>query len=289
MPQRPSLAAAVQVREAGSVRNHWPDVARRWHVIGLPLRPSAADVALYAEPIAQWVAEQGAPRALILGVTPELYGLSWPPGTDLIAVDHTPAMIEAVWPGPREAAYCAEWTALPLDDGSRDVALCDGGLILLSAFGRHLLVRELHRVLAQKGRCILRLFVPPYPRESADAVLSDLLTGKIANPNVLKLRLGMALQENSTQGVVLGLIWDKLADAAPDLTQLADRLGWPREPLLALDTYRDSPIRYYFLTTEEVARAFCVEPGGFTMQSLRFPHYAMGNCCPTLVLRRDNG
>src|SRR5205823_2871589 len=129
----------------------------------------------------------------------------WPAATDLAAADHTRSMIEAVWPGPRSAVVCADWTDLPLEEKSRDLVLCDGGLHLLSHPHAHRRwVRELRRVVTVNGLCILRLFVPPQHRETAAGVLRELLAGAIPNLNVLKLRLGMALQESSEAGVQLG-------------------------------------------------------------------------------------
>ena len=57
---------------------HWAEIARRWQQVGPPLRPSVQDIAFYTRAIADITA----PRALILGVTPELYHLPWPAGAN---------------------------------------------------------------------------------------------------------------------------------------------------------------------------------------------------------------
>ena len=147
------------VRDQG--HDHWTKISRRWKQLAPPLRPCAEDIAGYTEVIRLWTTSFGVPRALILGVTPELYYLSWPAGKELIAVDHTQGMIDTVWPGPKSSAICAGWTELPLPDRSRDVVLCDGGLNGLSyPDDLSRLVHELHRVVAPNGLCGIRLFVP---------------------------------------------------------------------------------------------------------------------------------
>ena len=260
---------------------HWSEIARRWAQVGPPLRPSEEDVAFYAGV----VRTVRSPRALILGVTPELYRLPWPSGASVLAADHTCVMIDAVWPGPREAVMCADWRVLPLPDASRNLVMCDGGVHLITyPDGQHKLVTALRRVIEPGGLCILRLFVPPAVRESDDQVLDDLLAGRIPNLNVLKLRLGTALQETPTAGVELRLIFDVIARLAPSLNDLADRLGWQREHLLAVESYRDSRTRYHFVTMADVIEMFCRSPGSFAVEKTHVP--AAYERCPFVVLRR---
>lgn len=266
---------------------HWSDIARLWEQVGPPLRPSAEDVAFAVDAAESWIRSYGVPRVLLLGVTPELYRLPWPDGTDVLAIDHTQDMIDHVWPGPKNAARCAEWTDLPLEAGSRDIVLCDGGIHLLAYPDDHSrLVRMLYRVLAPGGVCIFRLFVPPKERESPDGVFKDLLEAKVANMNLLKLRLGMALQADSRQGVQLGQIWNALHEVAPDFGGLAARIGWPPEHMRTIFTYRGCSNRYYFLSTDEVSSLFCDESNKFKVQTIRVPVYELGERCPTIVLRR---
>ena len=206
---------------------HWSNIARLWRQVSSPLRPTPTDVAVYAAAVRDWARTGGVPRALILGVTPELYRLPWPAGSDVAAVDRNRNMIDALWPGPRDAVVCADWRDLPFPTGSRDVTVCDGGISMLSYPADHReFVRSLHRVVAPGGLCVFRLYVPPGVRESPEAVLRDLLEAKIPNLNVLKLRLGMALQRSSEGGVELGHVWNVLREAAPDFPVLAERIGW---------------------------------------------------------------
>ena len=264
---------------------HWPDIARQWELVGPPLRPTSEDVGFFAAAVRSWELDRGHARRLILGVTPELYRMFSPRG-DLLAVDHTPAMIGAIWRGPRSCVACADWTALPLTAGSRDVALCDGGFHLLPyPLGQARLVRSLHRVIAPGGLCAFRLFVPPGQREPVDVVLGDLLAGRVLSLNVLKLRLGMAMQADPTFGVRLADVWDAIHAAAPDPAALAARIGWNLEHLLAINTYRDCPRRYHFVTVAEACATF--RAGGFELERVDFASsYDLCDRCPTVVFRR---
>jgi hypothetical protein len=269
---------------------YWPEAARQWQQVGSPLRPAPEDIGFYSQAVQEWVRHRGAPRVLLLGVTPELYRLPWPKGTDFLAVDCTQAMIDNVWPGPKEAVQRTDWLALALPDSSRDVVLCDGGLPLLAyPQEQRRLVRLLRAALSDQGLCVLRLYVPPARPERPDTVLKDLLEGRIPNLNILKLRLSMSLLESAGDGVELGTVWRALHEAAPDLEGLASRIGWPVEHMLAINTYRGSTDRFYFATVDQVADLFCGSPGGFEAHSLHVPSYELGERCPTIVLRRCSG
>ena len=271
-----------------SGQGQWPEVARQWALLGPPLRPSPEDSAFAAQALARWQqAHQRAPQALILGVTPELYALPWPAGSEVRALDCTPAMIAAVWPGPPADALCGDWTAMPLAAESQDLVLCDGGLTLLERPGAQAaFVREVQRVLRPGGFCLLRLFVPPAVPESLENVLAAMWGGQIASVNHLKLRLLMALQTSAAAGVRLGDAWQCVVDAAPHLAQLAQQAGWPLAELEVMQSYRGRDTRYHFLTLAEVQPLFCAGPGGFAVEAVQVPAYQLGECCPTLLLRR---
>ena len=265
---------------------HWERVATIWRHIGPPLRPSEQDIAFYREAVQEWTTPRGIPRVLLLGVTPELYHLPWPVGTDLLAVDRTQAMIDAVWPGPMESVQCEDWLKLTLPEASRDIVLCNGGLHLLAyRHGQCRLVRSLGSVLSDRGLCILRLFVAPAQPESPDSVIKDLLEGRIPNMSILKLRLGISLQKTGTEGVALGAIWRAIHDAAPDLKGLASELGWDVAETLAIHTYRDSSALFHFVTLDQVTNMFCVSPGGFEVHQVRRPSYPWGEQFPTIIFQ----
>ena len=280
-----SVKSITGNKREGSV--HWQEASRQWQHLGPPLRPSPQDIEFFEDGVQEWIHHYGTPRVLLLGVTPELYSLPWLEGTSFLAVDHSQAMIDAVWPGPKEAALCTDWLSLQLPESSRDIVLCDGGLHLLAyPWEQQQLVHILRDILSDNGMCILRLFVPPAQRESSDAVICDLLEGKITSLNILKLRLGMSLMENVAEGVELGKVWRLIHGVAPDLKGLAAKIGWSLEHMLAINAYRGSTARYYFVTVNQVTELFCINPGGFEVHGLRVPSYDLGERCPTIVLKR---
>lgn len=260
---------------------YFNEIARHWALLGPPLRPSEPDLAGYMRGVAQ----VESPRAAILGVTPELFSLPWPNGSDVIAIDHNLQMIEAVWPGPRESAIQGSWLALPLQSRSRSLVLCDGGLSVVGyPSASRALVDEVVRVLEPGGLGLFRLYLPPANAESADDALADLWAAKIPSPNHLKLRLGMAMQASSSEGIELAKIWDALHAAAPDFGDLAARIGWNLDELLAINAYRGSRNRYYFPTLAEVEAIF--EEAGFRLEWISTPAYEMGERCPVACFRR---
>jgi SAM-dependent methyltransferase len=256
-----------------------------WKQLASPLRPSAEDQELYWSFIGDWIGNYDCPRILILGVTPELYQLPWPARHEIRAMDRARGMIEQVWPGPRGAVLEADWREMPLPNESCDVVLCDGGLLLLDAAGERELIDRLHAVLAPGGRCVFRLFVLPEMTESTAAVMDDLLASRIANLNLLKLRLGSALQKSPNEGLAVYDMWKMLREVEPDWNRLAARLGWPVEQLRAIDAYRESPARYRYNTQAATEAAFC-EDDRFTFLGSRVGKYPLAERCPVVAFAR---
>jgi len=262
---------------------YFNEIARHWSLLGPPLRPSEPDIAGYRRGLEDF----SGGHALILGVTPELYSLPWPEGTEVAAVDHNPQMIEAVWPGPAGSARLSTWVEIPFSESSIDLVLCDGGLsVVRFADEAERVVREVARVLRQGALAVFRVYDPPAQRESAAEVLEALLAGRIPSPNHLKLRLGMAMQEDPRQGVRLSEIWNRLHEGAPDFRYLAACIGWDYDQLCAINTYRESSNCYYFPPLESVLTLF--EANGFRREYINVPSYEMGGRCPVAGFRRVN-
>jgi len=273
----------------GSERDlgQWPQVARLWAQVVPPLRPSQEDIDIYQDILRKWTDSRHAPRALLLGVTPEIYGLAWPRDTDLIAVDRSQAMIDSVWPGSRRAAKCGDWLEMKLPKASRNLVFCDGGMNLLAYPDEHRrLVAALTDILSPAAQCILRLFAPPQRYEAPEIVFEELVAGGIPNLSVLKLRLWAALQRNAVEGVALADVWRTVKDAVGDLEKFADKIGWPVEQLLAINAYRDTCARYHLITIDETVALFCAN-GAFRLGDVQIPGYEYGDRCPIVVLERE--
>lgn len=261
---------------------HWAQIATRWAHTGPPLRPSPDDLAEYRRAVAKFAGDRPV-KALVLGSTPEFREAPWPPGSDVVAVDRSAAMLGALWKG---TGLQGDWRSLPLADGTRDVALCDGGLHLLNPAGQAQLVCELARVLRPGGIAVFRVFSPPREREEPGAVLDDLLHRRVSSLNALKMRLGMAMQRDIQAGVALDELWNAVHDAAPDFDALAATLGWTLDHIHAIDTYRNCLDTYHFVTIDAAVALFTQQPGGFAVENIHTPDYELGERCPIVTFRR---
>ena len=278
--------------DAADPAGQWPEVARNWKRLGPPLRPGREDVANYRKVLNDWCDENPgeAPRGLILGVTPELHDLPWPRRDWLHAIDREAQMIEHVWRGPKAQAMCCDWRDIPLPHGSIDIVMCDGGFHLLpNPHGQEALVRALADAVAPGGRVAFRLFVPPAEQESADDVLAALLAGHVRDLNCLKLRLWPALMTSSEAGVRLHDVWACLRSFAGDggWPDLAGRLDWDVDHLLAIEGYKDVQARYYLVQTDGVIEMFeFASLGRFKLLETHTPTYDSGNLLCTVVFAR---
>lgn len=264
----------------------WSQFARQWRVIDVPLRPAEEDVGVYERTVGAW--QQAHPdralRALLLGVTAEIATMQWPERASLVAIDHSPAMIAKVWPHPAHgSALCADWRAMPLAPRSRDVALGDGCLTLLSVpHGRAAFAQSVRDALADDGILALRCFCRPEEAETPKQVFADCAAGRIGSFHAFKWRLAMALHRGPEEGTRLADVWDCWSAEVPDAEAFAASRGWPPEAVRSLEVYRDSETRYMFATVDEVCDALAP---WFTCTARHVGSYELAERCPILVLR----
>ena len=122
--------------------------------------------------------------------------------------------------------------------------------------------------------------------ESPDAVIEALLAGEIPNLHILKLRLGMAIQQSSNRGaVLLNDIWKRLRLVEDDWSTLADRIGWTVEHLRYIDCYRNPNSLYHFYPETEIAEQFCNQ-NRFQVKSVIYSDYALGERCPIATFQK---
>ena len=259
----------------------------RWKLFGPPLRPAEQDGQLFADAVRAWAARNGTPRIVVLGSTPEIQVLAARHGWPVCAVDRARPMLRHVWPGSPGSACCADWTRLPLAAGSQDIAFLDGGLQMLTyPDGQARFARELAHVLRPGGLFVVRVFVLPQSAETTQQVVAALRAGEVSTPDELRLRLWMAVQESPAAGVALRQVWEALSLAAPDFPAVGARLGWSDAQVGVVNDYANAVERYYLTRLDHIADVF--RPCGFELEAVRVPAYAMGQCCPTLVLRRQD-
>lgn len=265
-------------------RTLWEDALSVWKALGPPLRPCAEDLRAYLLAANPWIARCGAPRVLVLGATPEFASLPWPTGTNVVAADRSAMMLEQVWPGfPNrgQGAVVADWLALPLEAGSRDIVLGDGSFTPFDFPNGHIdLFRAIHRVLSPQGRAVIRFFLQSNRSETTQAVLRDVLCGYNENFHVLKWRFTMSLQTSVQAGVRLACVF-RHWEAAGIGDQMIQQGLYHPDVMATMDWYQDREQRYTFPTLTDLRHAF--EPW-FHERSICFPSYPLGDRFPVITL-----
>ncbi len=269
----------------------WSSLLQHWSALGPPLRPSEVDLDFTrncGNRLLDTIATHDA-TALVLGVTPELCELGLARVRRVIAVDQSAAMIGAIWPGPANrdhSALQADWSKIPLESESVDLALSDGSFTPLRYPDEHESVfAELHRLLRPRACVIMRCFVQGAIRETETCLSSDLRAARIRSFHTFKWRLAMALQTSSEDGVKLHAIWKNLTTELPDPVLAARAFSWHLEEIRTIESYRYSDVCYYFPTLEEQCRV--AQRSGFTLIEKFTPDYELGDRCPTLVFQRE--
>lgn len=282
------MSAAVSDPDAGA---HWRTFAAQWALLGSPLRPCAEDIRIIEEMLAAEPEVFGAAakkQAWLLGVTPEIATLRWPPEVELVAVERVQAMIDLVWPGDtdRRRAICADWLDAPLPDQSLDLAIGDGCLTAVG-FPDELsrLLASVHRCLRRDGYLMLRLFCRPDVAEIPDAVIAALQSGAIGSIHAFKWRLAMAVQGIADAAdVAVDEVWRVWNAARIDTRALAKARGWPPEQVGMMELYRGSPARYNFMRYDETIRH--LRRAGFDLVAARTGSYELAERCPHVLLRK---
>lgn len=218
---------------------------------------------------------------LLLGVTPELAGLS----ANLVAIDHNVAMIHANWSGnaPGKHAIQGDWLNLPFSANAFDVAIGDGSLSVLSfPLQYEKFFSELQQVLKPGGKLLLRLFASPELSERCVDVCDAALDGKIGSFHAYKWRLAMAIiAETANPNIRVAAIHETFERLLPDRQQLAAAAGWSAADIATIDVYRGSAINYSFPTLAQLRRTI---PPSFRETGLLHGTYELAERCPTLLL-----
>lgn len=283
---------AREPRDA-EARAYWESVGQIWGVQppGEPLRPAAEDARFFESTVtARLLNAGGAPtRGVVLGVTRRLVSMRWPDGCRLLVVDWSENMFRQVWPLglPLHAGFLqADWRQLPIAAGSLDVAVGDG---CFSVFGAlrdcRLLCEQLVRALRPDGLFVLRCFLRPEQPEPVGALFGELLAGRMANFDLFRWRLAMALSDGAAgRGVRLGDVWAVWRREVPKPQVLSGPYGeaYAGYAVASMARWQDADVCHVFPSLPEVRD---VVKGLFDIVTVREPEYELGERFRTLVLR----
>jgi SAM-dependent methyltransferase/uncharacterized protein YbaR (Trm112 family) len=264
----------------------WERISRHWNDRQSPSRPAPEDTELLQRLVGEALAGCPAPRALMLGVTPEVATMKWPPGTRVLAIDASPGMIRNVWPArevPDAAVVRGDWAAMPIRDAAFDIVVGDASIGIQeypdSFFA---VVRDVRRVLKDGGALATRVFTRPEKREPLEAIFADLREGRIPNLDFFRWRVIAALHGNRAAGTRQSAMWDAWVANVPDPAGLIEALGWPKAMLQVMENARGSRIPMIFPTLREFRDDLAV---AFEETACEFPGYTDGGRFPTLVFR----
>lgn len=264
--------------------NHWNQHARQWHLIGEPLRPSAADIHQFASWITRIASTDSACfNVLLLGVTPELAAIDWPVNTRLFVVDASLDMIQCLLL-PQKLALSpvvtvGNWLHLPYSAACMDLVIGDGCFSMVSQNNYDNLVNEIIRVLKPAGHCCMRFFTRPKVQESIDTIYADFTARKIDNFHILKWRIAMALQKQLTQGVCLHDIWEVWNRFFQHERQY---FSWSEATANTINVYKNNPAIYTFPSLSELTTHLQKK---FNPLEHYQPDYPLGERCPLFKLQ----
>lgn len=259
--------------------NHWEKNPKHWSRIEPPLRPD--------ETVTRTIQQKAGgadARVLLLGVTSELAN-----AFDAVqAIDKSAAMITQVWPGdsPSKHARQGNWLELPVPAQLFDAAVGDGSFSNLDYPHevREVLQRVVHS-LRPGGKFVFRMFERPDVPQSREALLATASGPAHINFHAFKWQLFMHLAGNTQATVPVVQLLDFFNELFPDRAALAARTGWPRELIDLVDVYRESEVRFTFMTRREFV---AVLPPGIS--DVRFEpcgDYDLAECCPLASFARS--
>ena len=284
----PVTGAIPGTPREGPAADYWAELSRHWDDRQPPRRPGPQDTALLERVVGEALASArpARPRALQLGVTPEIATMRWPSGTHLLALDLSVPMIRNVWPAQRvhdAAVVRGDWLAMPVRDATYDIVVGDASISIQrypDAFFS--LVREVRRVLKDNGVLATRVFSRPEEREPLDKIFADLRAGGIGNLDFLRWRLVAALHRDRAAGTRMGDIWDAWEANVPDPHGLMESLGWPLEAPRAMEHLRGGEAVAIFPTLRELRDDLRQD---FEEAACDCPDCEDGDRYPTMVFR----
>jgi SAM-dependent methyltransferase len=251
-----------------------------WPVMPEPLVPSRDDLALYRKACPPaLLAEDAAPRILVLGVTPALVNLPWPVRSEVHAVDYDEVMISALW-HPREGAHChfARWQEMPLPDAYFDVVVGDcsfNALPSLDEYGD--VLRQVARVRKPGAPLLTRFFLQSDPPPRIDWVAAE-ATGALAHLRAASKRLLIMLACVEEDGSIhVPDVQVRVREQWGDFDAYLEAMGGTRADVELSKAVFGFDQRLNYPTERDVRQHF--EPF-FSDIRFQFPDSDVGRYCP---------
>lgn len=227
-----------------------------WDDLGPPLRPDLQTIQAYGELFQAVQPSDKDAQVMLMGVTPELANAAWLAHAKMTAIDHSPAMISAIWPGDHHhrQAITGDWFNLPVPPLSQHMVMGDGVLNFLTYPAEHqALSHSLSAVLRPGGHLILRAFCAHEHTENPEQIVHRAKHRKFTSFHDFKLMLLGALQQGDIQtGVALASAWQMFHEHFPNMDDCAAQTGWSIEAIRTIDLYKANTKRYFLATPAEI-------------------------------------
>ena len=285
----------------------WAKHADSWQYVTAPLRPCLEDMQMYQERAFERLAGIGMPRVLLLGCTPELLLMEWPPDTKITCIEQSKAMAQKVYEPTRiyvddyvhTRLKIGNWLRLSeyFSPGEFDLVIGDGCYTQLSAAEYSVLGRQIEAVAAPGCVFLHRFFVVPETWMLSDVLVapitSNYVLDQLKHPfhctsfSALKLRLMVSMQDSFHDGVCLGDVYEAWAKFTSQNPMVAVKpqhfLARERD---TIEHYRKSKKRYTFPGASLSQMSRVVYP--LTLSGLQQPAYPMGSYCRLATLQVQN-
>ncbi len=226
--------------------SHYENMIAIWEAIGLPLRPKSP----VKEKIKALIPSPDS-DLLVMGVTPEFYAMA----DRVTALDISPAMIGAIWPGdgPGKQAVQGSWLDMPFADDSFDIVLSDGVMNIVSQpDSLDLMLREVRRVLRPGGRAIMRWFVAPEIQPEDAEIFDFAMNHCQGSIDAMRWRIVVhTAQCSDAPYIEVAEAYEMFERLFPDTEQLCLANDWDAETVARVRVYKDGTQKFHIPTCSE--------------------------------------
>jgi len=277
-------------------KTFWNTQVELIKAMGPPVRPHSSEIsamrAMAGVRFNRWPADDRI-KVLILGVTPEIIEMDWPPGTEITAVDQSESMIEAFWPGDvagQRRLVRADWMALPFEAGEFNFVLGDN---VFNVFdypqGFSTLADRLSKIIRPEGLLIVRVLLQAQPIEDGYAIVEEYNSGQLTDYQQFRYRMMTSSQVSAEEGLHTSkeLIDKTMEEHGLSMAEVYERTGYrpPRPPGSAPDATSTSMAAYKvsYPTVDEFATAVGHR---FRVVASRLGDHPLSHRTPVFALER---